>query len=196
MQFSSSSGDKPLYAVPGMEICEQGNFSIGSGCYSSHSKIYASLLGRVVFHQVDTSSLQVCVVPVARTTTSTLRRSAPPTVGDVVIGKVFKVTWRAVVVDIFGTEMELFRYPFRGIIRLADVTNLKTDLHHCFRTGDIVRAQVVSLGDPQAYYLSTNDSRFGVIYATSNAGYPMEPCNENEMICTKTAIKESRKVAK
>ncbi|GJQ12953.1 hypothetical protein GpartN1_g4744.t1 [Galdieria partita] len=186
-----------MFAVPGMELCEQGNFSIGLGCYLSQQKIYASLWGRVSVQATgDTNSVLIQVQPV---TTHKQRNTCNrvPEVGNLVIGKVFKVTWRAVIVEIFATEEQLLEYTFRGVIRLPDVTTTssdKIDLHNCFRTGDIIRAQVISLGDPQAYYLSTSRSCDGVIYATSSAGYPMEPFNEIQMICTKTQAKEYRKV--
>lgn len=39
----------------------------------------------------------------------------------------------------------------------------------CFRPGDIIRAEVVSLGDARSYYLTTSRNELGVVYAKSMA---------------------------
>ncbi|EME28258.1 exosome complex component CSL4 [Galdieria sulphuraria] len=168
MQHSTNRATA-MFAVPGMELSEQGNFSIGTGCYCLHQRVYASLWGRVSFQETgEANSLRIDIQPRTRSQRST----CVPTVGDEVIGKVLKVTWRAVVVEIFAIQEKLLCYTFRGVVRLPDVATTssdKIDLHNCFRPGDIIRAQVVSLGDPQAYYLSTSRSCDGVIYAMSSA---------------------------
>lgn len=46
----------------------------------------------------------------------------------------------------------------------------KLEIGNCFRPGDIVRAEVVSLGTSKDYYLSTSKNELGVVYAKSLAG--------------------------
>jgi exosome complex component CSL4 len=72
----------------------------------------------------------------------------------------------------------------------------KVDMHTSFRSGDIIRAEVLSLGDARAYYLSTAKNELGVVSATSDAGVAMVPINWQEMQCPVTLQKEFRKVAK
>lgn len=43
-------------------------------------------------------------------------------------------------------------------------------MYDCFHPGDIVRAEVLSLGDARSYYLSTAKNELGVVYAKSPAG--------------------------
>ena len=43
-------------------------------------------------------------------------------------------------------------------------------MYKCFRPGDVVLAEVISLGDARTYYLSVARNDLGVIYATSVAG--------------------------
>ena len=47
---------------------------------------------------------------------------------------------------------------FKGIIRINDIRSTERDklkLIDCFKPGDIVKAQVISLGDGSNYYLTT-----------------------------------------
>ena len=46
----------------------------------------------------------------------------------------------------------------------------KVQVYRSFRPGDIVRAQVISLGDARSYYLATTKNDLGVIFARSEAG--------------------------
>lgn len=57
--------------------------------------------------------------------------------------------------------------------RTQDVRTVEKDkvkIYNSFRPGDIVRAEVISLGDARSYYLSTAKNELGVIFATSVAG--------------------------
>lgn len=57
--------------------------------------------------------------------------------------------------------------------RTQDVRAVEKDkvkIYNSFRPGDIVRAEVISLGDARSYYLSTAKNELGVIFATSVAG--------------------------
>ncbi|PNH08566.1 Exosome complex component CSL4 [Tetrabaena socialis] len=70
-------------------------------------------------------------------------------------------------------------------------------MYDCFRPGDVVRAEVVSLGDARSYYLSTAKNELGVVYARSAAaGVAMVPTGWTEMQCPDTQAVEKRKVAR
>lgn len=43
-------------------------------------------------------------------------------------------------------------------------------IYDCFRPGDLVTAEVLSLGDARSYYLSTAKNELGVVYARGGAG--------------------------
>ncbi|GFH17409.1 S1 motif domain-containing protein [Haematococcus lacustris] len=112
--------------------------------------------------------------------------------------------------------LPLLLYPSR----LQDVRSTEIDkvvLHHCFRPGDIVRAEVLSLGDARSYYLTTakvggllhithttapglpgvkqQRNELGVVYAKSSAGVPMVAVGWEAMQCPMTRVLEPRKVA-
>ena len=46
----------------------------------------------------------------------------------------------------------------------------QVEIYFSFRPGDLVRAQVVSLGDSRSYFLSTAGNDCGVVYAKSTSG--------------------------
>lgn len=57
--------------------------------------------------------------------------------------------------------------------RSQDVRATQIDqvcLPDSFRPGDLVIAEVISLGDVRSYYLTTAKNELGVVYATSMAG--------------------------
>lgn len=50
--------------------------------------------------------------------------------------------------------------------------------------------------EAHTYQLTTAENELGVVIAHSDAGHPMIPISWTEMQCTKTYIKQPRKVAK
>jgi exosome complex component CSL4 len=68
-------------------------------------------------------------------------------------------------------------------------------MDQCFRPGDLIKAEVLSLGTMREYYLTTAKSNLGVIWAQSLAGFPMIAISFEEMRCPETAQVEKRKVA-
>ena len=73
---------------------------------------------------------------------------------------------------------------------------LQVKMSECFRPGDLVLAEVLSLGTMRDYYLSTAKNELGVIWAKSLAGAAMLAISWEEMRCPVTANTEKRKVAK
>jgi len=93
----------------------------------------------------------------------------------------------------------LLRETFSGTIRKRDVRKFDVDsveIYKSYRPADIIRAQVISLGDSRSYYLSTAKNELGVILAQSNAGHLMVPISWEQMQCPVTRTKEYRRVAK
>lgn len=89
---------------------------------------------------------------------------------------------------------------FRGIIRTQDVRLTERDkikMADCFKPGDIVRGEIISLGDGSNYYLSTARNDLGVILARSEggAGGLLYAVDWQTMICPSTGVIEKRKCA-
>ncbi|CAI4051237.1 hypothetical protein SUVZ_14G1010 [Saccharomyces uvarum] len=90
---------------------------------------------------------------------------------------------------------------FRGIIRSQDVRSTDRDrvkVIDCFKPGDIVRAQVLSLGDGTNYYLTTARNDLGVVFAraANGAGGLMYATDWQMMTSPATGVTEKRKCAK
>jgi exosome complex RNA-binding protein Csl4 len=149
--------------------------------------------------------------------------SALPQPGATVLARVSRVTPRLASCDILCVAGAATEQAFSGIIRQQDVRATEIDkvlLHECFRPGDVVRAEVLSLGDARSYYLTTARNELGVVHARSAAaGEPLVPLSwqaracmpafarvaarteqplslSQEMQCPKTKAVEKRKVAR
>lgn len=66
----------------------------------------------------------------------------------------------------------------------------KVVMHDSFRPGDIVRAEVVSLGDARSYYLMTAKNELGVVFAKSATAGGHEEMTQ--MTLTQTTLTELR----
>ena len=79
-------------------------------------------------------------------------------------------------------------------IRATEIDKVK--VAESFRTGDVVRAVVISLGDERSYYCSTARNEYGVVMACSEGGTQMVPVSWREFAELETGAREARKVAK
>ena len=123
-----------------------------------------------------------------------------PAPGDVVLARVGRVAPRAAFCEIVCAAGAPVAGAFPAQIRQQDVRAAETDrvrVYDCFRPGDVVRAEVLSLGDARAYFLSTAGAGLGVVYARHGvSGQPMVPRSWEEMECPASGAREPRKVAK
>ncbi|KAF8203667.1 hypothetical protein BJ912DRAFT_205947 [Pholiota molesta] len=160
---------------------------LGTGVYERDGQVRASLLG----------------VPRMDASTLTITRVQPhiPVPGSVVIGFVTRMSPLQALISI--TIVDGVPLPageeFTGVIRVQDVRATEKDrvkIGESFRGGDVVRSQVISLGDARSYFVTTARNDLGVIFATSEAGATLEPVSWQEMRCPKTGKIEKRKCAK
>ena len=125
--------------------------------------------------------------------------STVPEVGDIVICRVTQINMRMANVEILSIEGHTESAGvFPGVIRSRDVRSFEIDsveIYNSFRPGDIVRAQVISLGDARSYYLSTAKNELGVIYSLGRGGVAMNVVDWETMECPVTNTVEKRKVA-
>lgn len=194
----------------------------GSGVYEMESNFYSSVVGTCqltsaerLVRQLDSQEINLpesfsttlkmihpasIVIEVAKAGTDASMRL--PRVGSVVTGRIVRITSNVATMEILvvdGRSIVSQQKSFRGIIRKENVRESEIDkvkMHECYRPGDLVSAEVVSLGDARSYFLSTAKVELGVVYAKSEAGYPLTPASWQEMVCTRTNMHEKRKVAK
>ncbi|GLC33323.1 hypothetical protein PLESTB_000345800 [Pleodorina starrii] len=170
-------------------------YEAGEGVYVRDGFLFASVVGlrRVEQPAAQGGKPALCVAT---------RGSQPlvPKPGDVVTVKISRVAQTAAHALIMCVGRQALSTEFKGVIRQQDVRATEIDrvvMYDCFRPGDIVRAEVVSLGDARSYHLSTAKNELGVVYARSAAaGVPMVPTGWVSMQCPETQTTEKRKVAR
>ncbi|XP_032808375.1 exosome complex component CSL4 isoform X2 [Petromyzon marinus] len=183
----------PRACIPGERLCSAEECREGSGTYSRHGYLFASLAG-YGRRRTDDSGL-LPVMEVVRDTNTQL----VPEIGVIVTGKISSINPRFARCQILFVGSTPLKGIFRGTIRKEDVRATekdKVEIYKSFRPGDIVLARVISLGDSQSYLLSTAENELGVVVGHSEAGAQMVPISWCEMQCPKTHAKEYRKVAR
>ncbi|KAK3995096.1 putative exoribonuclease CSL4 [Cladorrhinum sp. PSN332] len=214
----------PTLAIPGQLLGSTSKYLPGPGTHIHESNLYASLLGTVRIAQpakptgpakrlTKLSTLQSAAsqkqspdqLPTISVTVSAgpgsedKKREVLPEVGNVVLCRVMRITPRQAVVAILVCGDTVLEAEWQGLIRVQDVRATEKDrvkIYESFRPGDIVRAEVISLGDQANYYLATSKNELGVILATSEAGNTMHPISWKEYRDPETGLTELRKVAK
>ena len=198
--------------VPGDRLGHTADYRSGAGTYVRQGHIYASLVGRktimAVGDEASSTSTSTSASAGGRGSLPTLSVVRPadallhelPAVGSVVTGRVMRINARFAQLDIICCADRPFKGSFEGLIRRENVRSTEIDrveIFKSFRPGDVVRAEVLSLGDAKSYYLSTANVNLGVTMARSEtAGVPMIPVSWEQMQCPITQEKEYRKVAK
>lgn len=185
-----------VFSTPGEVLGSLAVYAPGPGTYAWGGNVVSSVVGlqRVVPPSPDAPD-QRPIIEVSREK----EQGAVPGPGAQVTAKIRKVQPRQAIADILCVGTRAVKEKFRGLVRQQDVraTEIdKVDMHLSFRPGDIIRAEVLSLGDARAYFLSTAKNELGVVSATSDAGAQMVPISWQEMQCPVTFQKEFRKVAK
>ena len=181
--------EEGTFVFPGDELCS-GNYTCGEGTYALGNSCIASLAGSLHTEH----SNEPPVVSVVSENKVTL-----PQKDSIVLAQVVNVTPRICKVVIIKVDSVTLRSNLPGVLRKEDVRATEKDsvvLFDCFRPGDIMRARVISLGDGNAYSLSTAENELGVLYAFSEGGHTMIPASWCEMQCTMSQHRERRKVAK
>ncbi|KZZ88345.1 exosomal core protein CSL4 [Moelleriella libera RCEF 2490] len=202
--------DVPSIAVPGQILGPVSRYIAGPGTHVYQGNIASSLLGKVSINAPakapgPAKRLNKITAPAPGdlATISVVRhgrkREVLPDVNNVVLARVVRLMPKQAIVVIQQVGDTVLQTEWQGVIRVQDVRATEKDkvkMHESFKPGDIVRAQVISLGDQSNYYLSTASNELGVIMATSEAGNDMVPVSWKECKDPETGASELRKVAK
>ncbi|GAM19228.1 hypothetical protein SAMD00019534_024030 [Acytostelium subglobosum LB1] len=170
--------------TPGQRLCRESEYIASEGTYIHKGAIYSSVLGFshvIKRHQSSEQDDQTKDKDdiVASTNENDLKKDyivvmkekdpgVVPDIGSVVTAQVLRNNPRLASVAILCVGTKALKETFNGIIRVQDVraTEIdKVEIYKSFRPGDIVVAQVISLGDSRSYYLSTAKNELGVVFA-------------------------------
>ncbi|KAH7266853.1 uncharacterized protein BKA55DRAFT_684129 [Fusarium redolens] len=202
--------DIPSVALPGNVLGPVTKFASGAGTHVYEGNVVSSLLGRVtVTPPTKNPGPQKRLNKITAPTTEELatisvarhgrKREILPDVENIVLARVLRLMPKQAIVVIQQVGDTVLQTEWQGVIRVQDVRATEKDkvkIYESFKPGDIVRAQVISLGDQANYYLSTASNELGVVMATSEAGNDMVPISWKEYRDPETGISEPRKVAK
>jgi exosome complex component CSL4 len=188
---------------PGMRVGSASSYSPGRGTYVLDGWLIASIVG--LKQEVPAGGQRagegVSGLPTIEVVNVRERgQNLQPQVGDTVICKVWKVNPRmasCVILCVNGRPLE---QDFPGVLRSLDVRATDIDSVEIYKScmpGDVLRAEVLSLGDANSYYLTTAKNELGVISAKcEGSGQKMVPVSWLEMQCPITGAREARKCAK
>ncbi|KAL6924456.1 hypothetical protein ACHAPO_003676 [Fusarium lateritium] len=202
--------DIPSVALPGKVLGPVTKFAPGAGTHVYEGNVVSSLLGQVTvtpaakgpgpqkrLNKITApTSEELATISVSR---HGRKREILPDVDNIVLARVLRLMPKQAIVVIQQVGDTVLQTEWQGVIRVQDVRATEKDkvkIYESFKPGDIVRAQVISLGDQANYYLSTASNELGVILATSEAGNDMVPISWKEYKDPETGISEPRKVAK
>ncbi|KAJ4237484.1 exosome 3'-_5 exonuclease subunit ski4 (Csl4) [Fusarium solani] len=200
----------PPIAMPGKVLGPVTKFAPGPGTHVYEGNVVSSLLGKVTVIQPAKAAgpakrLNKITAPATEelATVSVSRhgrkREVLPDVDNIVLARVLRLMPKQAIVVIQQVGDTVLETEWQGVIRVQDVRATEKDkvkIYESFKPGDIVRAQVISLGDQANYYLSTASNELGVVMAMSEAGNDMVPLSWKEYQDPETGITEPRKVAK
>lgn len=182
--------------IPGDCIGSLAKHRAGAGTNVRNGKIYSTLTGKVAI--TDETTVGPAALPRLSVQSKRLFLCGPK-IGSIALCKVLNIIERQARVTVISIDGCALKSELHGYIRKEDVRATEKDtveIFNSFRPNDIVRARVLSLGEGHMYSLSTASNELGVIVAYSEAGTDMVPVSWCEMQCSKTGLKEKRKVAK
>ena len=195
--YSSSTLDE--VSIPGKKIGSLIECNPGPGTYINGNGIYASLSGFIQTNYSFGSGEKGTIPPQISVTLDKSEKECIPKSGSLVNARVISINPRSCKVSIIGVEDTYLKHSFRAIVRKEDIRAFQKDqveIDKCYRSGDIIRARVLSLGEALHYVLTTAENELGVIFAEGENGIPLIPFNWEEMQCPRSGRREYRKVAK
>ncbi len=161
-----TKNDKPALLEPGTPLAYSEELLPGPGTYDDGTQIRAAVYGT---QHVDPETMAVSVVPAGKAV-ATIER------GDIVVGQVTYIKPEALasvkIVAVRGKEGRSLLTPVEATLHASKIdTRYVKFVDDEYKTGDLVRAKVISLkGGPQ---LATDKPDLGCVKAWSADGVPL-----------------------
>ncbi|XP_033116714.1 exosome complex component CSL4-like [Anneissia japonica] len=180
-----------IFCIPGERLGSTEQYNSGEGTFIRQGYICSSRAGHKIIKPAEKKpSIHILLH---------LQQNVIPEVNSIVTAKVTNVNPKFCRCAILSVGDKKLQTTFHGVLRKEDIRATEKDrveMYKSFRSGDIILAKVLSLGDSKSYLLSTSANELGVVLAHSEAGATMVPISWCEMQCPKSHVKEFRKVAK
>ena len=149
-------------AIPGNNLGSIDDYEVGLGTYVHNEIIRSSIVGKVIVETRETKKPKINVLSNKNVSDSVIN------LGDIVIALVIRLMNNQIIVDILMVGDKELRQTVKGVVRREDIRLTEIDkiiTSECFQSGDLIKAEIISLGDLRQYYLSTASSELGVIVA-------------------------------
>ncbi|KAJ1941424.1 hypothetical protein EC988_006764 [Linderina pennispora] len=195
-----SAPGQTVVVTPGRRLGLAQEYEAGIGTYVRNGMVYSSILGtRKTKEPTSDDNKEAAAGKPVLYVERDNAKFAIPVVGCEVLGRVVRINPRAASVAIMMVGPVPCQEDFLGMVRVQDIRATEKDtvvMVESFKPGDIIRAEVISLGDQRSYFLSTTKNEHGVVFAQSSDGNTMVPVSWEEMQDPETLIVEKRKCAK
>jgi len=171
--------------MPGDQVATAEEYMPGQDTYERDGKIFAAVMGRVMFNESDKT---VSIVSVGK-----IRILGA---GDIVLGEVGNVTNSLVSVTISGLENAASNAGAgeTGVIHISKITASYTDdARKEYRTGDLVRAAVLQAAP--SIQLTTREPELGVLKARCGHCRNILENSSGKLYCAECERFEHRKLA-
>jgi exosome complex component CSL4 len=185
----------PATALPGQALGASNKLAAGPGTFHAADSVTASILGMPSSKKNTTApkSSKILTIPPSS------RSPRLPEINSPVYARITRIERHQARCEITVVSDTVAPQPLRALLRRQDVRATEKDkvvMVDCFHVGDIIRANVIGLGDQTGYYLGTAGNEYGVVMAWSEAGNGCVPISWCEVRDAETGLKEARKVAK
>jgi exosome complex component CSL4 len=183
---SQSRRKSGAFVSPGDRIGVIEEFSPGPGTYVEQGIIYSKATGRTL---IDLVNKQVSVYPI-------IRAASSPKTGSIIIGQVMQAQNHTANVRMLKIDKKTLSGSFTGVLHISDASPVYVDsMFDVCKSGDILRAKVVSETN-RIFHLSTSvDRTLGVIFAfCSSCGHTLQ-WRRSRMRCPNCGRIENRKVS-
>jgi exosome complex component CSL4 len=174
------------FVTPGDRLGVIEEFSPGAGTYVKQGTIYSKTTGRSL---MDLLNKEVSVYPI-------IHVASVPRTGSIVVGQVSQTQNHVANVTITKIGKKTLTGKFTGVLHISDASPVyEESIFDVCKSGDIVRAKVVSETN-RTFHLSTAvDRMFGVVYAFCSSCGHMLQWRRAKMRCPNCGKIEKRKVA-
>jgi len=174
------------FVYPGSRLAVIEEFLSGKWTYEERGNIHSTITGHML---VDIPKRRISVYP-------SVHLPLVPKIRNTILGQVMAVRDRGAEIRISMINKKRSFGEFLGQIHVSNISKaFIRKASDAFKPGDLVYAEVISTMN-RTFHLSTEDWKFGVVYALcSNCGYSLDAAN-GSLRCPLCGGTERRKISR
>ncbi|MEM2047245.1 MAG: exosome complex RNA-binding protein Csl4 [Candidatus Jordarchaeales archaeon] len=138
-------GSETIFTIPGEKLGVVEEYVPGQGTYESDGAIFSQVVG---YATLDSYNKNISIRQLSK-------RPTVPREGSTVIGVVTQYQERMASVDLFMIDGKVLHPPYGAILHISNSSRrFERVMNDVCRTGDIVKAKVISVKDEPSYYVT------------------------------------------